>query len=223
MPDLLLCKICGKRRARRACPAVHGDICTLCCGTEREVSLSCPLECPYLQDAHQHEKAIPVPDTDVSNPDIAVTEQFLQSHEELLVFCIFSLLQAALRTPGAVDSDVLAALEALIQTRRTLESGLVYETRAQNAIAASVQRSFSASLADYQKLGEDREGLSRPRPLHQSVSAASNAEIMAVLVFLHRIGQQTQNGRPRGRMYLDLLRHMTPDPRVEERAPSITL
>lgn len=213
MSDLVLCKICGKRRARRACPAVNGDICSICCGSEREVSLSCPLTCEWLQEAHRHEKPIPLAENQLSNPDVAVTEEFVRTHEELLLFCIYSLVQAALRTPNAVDADVIAALEALIQTHRTLESGLVYETRAENSIAASVQRSFAASLTDYQKLRAEREHLSQYR----------NAEILAILVFLHRIGQQNQNGRPRGRMYLDLLQHMIPEPGVEERAPSIIL
>jgi hypothetical protein len=212
MPETVLCKICGKRRARRACPAVNGDICTICCGTEREVSLSCPLECEWLQEAHRHERPVPIDEAEISNPDILVTEEFIGEHEELLLFCIYSLIQAALRTQGAVDTDIVAVLEASIQTHRTLESGLVYETRAENSIAASVQRAFSASLADYQKLRSEREGFSY-----------RNAEILAVLVFLHRLGQQHQNGRPRGRMFLDLLRQMTPESGVEERASSIIL
>lgn len=213
MPEAILCKICGKRRARRACPAVSGDICTICCGTEREVSLSCPLECEYLQEAHRREKPIPVSEQQLANPDVEVTEEFLAQHEELTLFCIYALVQAALRTSGALDADVLAALEALIQTHKTLESGLVYETRAENTVAAALQRAFAASLADYQKLRAERESLSPVR----------NSEILKVLVFLHRMGQQNQNGRPRGRMYLDLLRQMTPEQSVEERAPSIIL
>jgi hypothetical protein len=213
MPETILCKICGKRRARRACPAVAGEICPLCCGTEREATLACPLECEYLREAHRREKPMPLPQGQLSNPDIAVSEEFVRSHEEFLLFCIFSLVQAALQTRGAVDSDVIDALEALIQTHRTLESGLYYETRARNTIAAGVQRSFEASLADYQKLRTEREHLSPVR----------NVEILAILVFLHRLGQQNQNGRPRGRMYLDLLRHMTPEVGVEAQAPSIIL
>jgi hypothetical protein len=213
MPELVLCKICGKRRARRACPAVHGDICTICCGTEREVSLSCPLDCVYLQEAHRREKPIPVSDKQLANPDVQVSEEFLQTHEELMLFCIYSLVQAAIRTEGAIDDDILAALEALIQTHKTLESGLVYQTRPENAVAAGVQRLFAASLADYQKLRAEREALSPVR----------NSEVLKVLVFLYRLGQQNRNGRPRGRMYLDLLRQMTPEQRIEERVPSIIL
>jgi len=190
MQQVVLCKICGKRRARRACPAVSGDICPLCCGTEREATLSCPLECEYLREAHSREKPVEISEAQLAYQDITVTEDFVRSHEELVVFLMYSLAEAALRTAGAVDSDIVNALAALIQTHRTLESGLVYETRPQNALAASIQREFENSLGEYQKLRREREGFSTVR----------NAEIVAVLVFLYRLAQQNQNGRPRGRM-----------------------
>jgi hypothetical protein len=210
MSETILCKLCGKRRARRRCPAVHGDICTICCGTEREVSLSCPLECEFLQEAHRREKPILVDEKELSDPDVPVTEEFLRDHEELLLFCMVSLVHAAMRTASATDADALEALEALIKTYRTAESGLLYETRPVNTIAASVQRALSESLADYQKVRAERESL-----------YFRNAEILAVLVFLRRMGQQNQNGRPRGRMYLDLLKQMTPATAGDERAPSV--
>ncbi len=214
MSEAILCKICGRRRAQRACPAVAGDICSICCGENREVTLTCPLECRYLREAHTREKPIFVDERAMGNPDIVVTDDFIHRHHEMLMFCVFSLYQAAIRTPGAVDSDVIAALNASIQTRRTLESGLLYEHTAENTVAAAVQRSFSASLADYQKVREDREGLS---PLPNSV-------ILSMLVFIQRVGLTNQNGKPKGRMYIDLLRQTAPpDMRVEERAPSIIL
>lgn len=211
MAETILCKICGKRRARRACPAVQGDICTLCCGAEREVSLSCPLECEYLQEAHQHERPIPVSD-EMPNPDISVKEEFLVSHEKLLVFSAFALSGIAANTPGAVDSDVIAALEALIQTYKTLDSGLVYETRAANNIAARVQRDFSDFLKDYEKGERERHGFS-----------LRNSDILTMLVFLHRAGRLNQNGRPRGRMFMDVLRRMGVDAGIKHQSPGIIL
>jgi hypothetical protein len=121
-----------------------------------------------------------------------------------------SLVHAALRTVSATDADALEALEALIKTYRTAESGLLYETRPVNTIAAAVQRAFSESLADYQKVRAERESLH-----------FRDAEILTVLVFLRRMGQQNQNGRPRGRMYLHLLNDMTPATAGDERAPSL--
>jgi hypothetical protein len=214
MPEPILCKICGKRRARRACPAVEGDICTICCGEKREVVFTCPLDCEYLQEAHRRETPLPVADDQISNRDVVVTEGFAAANEELLLFCIYSLLQAALRTtPTATDSDVLAALEALIQTQRTLASGLVYETISENIVAAAIQRSFSASLADYRKLRQEREALSPVR----------DSDVLKTLVFMHRVGQQNQNGRPKGRLYLGLLQQMTPDAGVEQRPSGIII
>jgi hypothetical protein len=210
MSETILCKLCGKRRARRRCPAVQGDICTICCGTEREVSLSCPLECEFLQEAHRREKPVLVDEKELSDPDVQITEEFLREHEELLLFCMVSVVDAALRTASATDADALEALGALIKTYRTAESGLLYETRPVNTIAASVQRALAESLADYQKIRAERESLH-----------FRNAEILAVLVFLRRMGQQNQNGRPRGRMYLDLLKQMTPATASDERAPGI--
>lgn len=160
-----------------------------------------------------HEKPVPIDEAQISYPDVKVTEEFVRDHEELLLFSVYTLVQSALRTPGAIDADLVAALEALIQTYRTLQSGLVYETRAENTIAASVQRRFTDSFAGYQKDLQKREG----------VAGFRDSDVLSVLVFLHRLGQQNQNGRPRGRMYLELLRHMTPDVGVEETAPSIIL
>jgi hypothetical protein len=211
MAQAIICKLCGTRRAKRACPAVSGEICPLCCGEQREVTLLCPLDCQYLREARKHEKTVEVPVEAISNPTVEISEEFLREREELMLFCIYSLVQAALRTPHAVDTDVLESLEALIQTRRTAESGLIYETRAGNMVAASIQQKFSDSLKNYETERQQRESLTR----------YADADIFKMLVFLHRIGQQNSNGRLKGRMFIDLLRGMTPDTGVDERAPSI--
>jgi hypothetical protein len=123
------------------------------------------------------------------------------------------LADAALRTPGAVDSDVQAALAALIRTHRTSESGLLYETRAEDRIAAAVQGLFERSLADYQKTRQEQEGLSPFR----------NAEILGVLVFLERSAISNRNGRPKGRAYIDFVRErLNISPEAEAQSALVT-
>ena len=168
----------------------------MCCGNQREVNIFCPLDCQYLREARLHEKPPAIDPKNLPNSDIRIHEQFLRDHEELVLFCTFTLADAALRTPGAVDSDVLAALAALIRTYRTSESGLVYETRAEDRVAAAVQELFERSLADFQKTRQEKEGLSSFR----------NAEVLGVLVFLERSALTNQNGRPKGRAYIDFVR-----------------
>ena len=213
MAEAISCRLCGKRRAKRACPAVGGAICAICCGEQREVILFCPLECEFLREAHKHEKTVEIAAEEISNRDVEVSEEFIRSQEELLLYSIYSLIQATLRTAHAVDTDVLAALAALIQTRRTAQSGLLYETRAENTVAASIQQKFTGSLKNYE---EERRSI-------ESLSPHSESDVFKILVFLHRIGQQNLNGRPKGRMFIDMLRAMTPDTGVDERAPSIIL
>src|SRR5215813_5720042 len=105
----MACKICETRPPRRFCPAVEDQICSLCCGREREMTFNCPLECEYLQEARKHERPAPVNPDQFPNQDIRVTDKFLRENEALLLQLGRSVMTAALDTPGAVDNDVREA------------------------------------------------------------------------------------------------------------------
>ncbi len=55
-PTPMKCVICEVRTARRHCPGVRGEICSVCCGTERENTIACPFDCTYLREARLREK-----------------------------------------------------------------------------------------------------------------------------------------------------------------------
>ena len=190
------CAICRIRKPRRFCPGVHGDICSLCCGAEREVTVDCPFDCPYLQEARKHEHTDPVNPDEFPNKDIRITEEFLGEHEALLVSAMSSLMLAAFDTPGAVDRDVRDALDALIRTQRTLESGVYYETRPDNALANRIFGATQKGLEDFRKQETESLGMTRTR----------DTDLLRVLVFLQRLELDRNNGRPRGRAFLDSLR-----------------
>ena len=195
-----MCAICKARRAKRFCPGVHGDICTFCCGTEREVSVSCPLDCEYLREARRHDRPVPIDGTEVPHADIRITEKLLANHEELLSSLAGAVAEAALETPGVADRDIRDALEALIRTYRTLEAGVYYETRPDNALARNVCRLVQDALARFRGQEQERLGMSRTR----------DSDILMLLVFLARLELDRNNGRPRGRAFIDLLRTLAP-------------
>jgi hypothetical protein len=195
------CEICRIRKPRRFCPGVHGDICTLCCGKEREVTVDCPFDCPFLQEARKHEHKGPVNPDELPNKDIRVTEEFLEEHEPLLVGAMISLMRAAFDTPGAVDSDVRDTLDALVRTHLTLQSGVYYETRPDNALANRIFSETQTGLAEYRKLETEKYGMPRSR----------DGDVLRVLVFLQRLELDRNNGRPRGRAFLDSLRGFLSD------------
>jgi hypothetical protein len=192
----MACAICQIRRPRRFCPGVRGDICSLCCGAEREVTVNCPFECEYLQEARRHDKPVELEESTIPNRDIRLTDKFIEEHELLTTVAGSALLGAALDTPGAVDQDAREALDALIRTYRTLQSGVYYDTVPTNPLAANLYRMVQGAIADFRQREQQQLGVSRTR----------DADVLGILVFLQRIELDRNNGRPKGRAFLDALR-----------------
>jgi hypothetical protein len=205
----MTCKICGIRRAKRSCPAVQGEICSVCCGREREESLACPLECQYLRAARLHERGEPVNPDAFPNQDIRVTDAFLRENEPLLVALGRATLLAGLETHGAVDNDVREALAGLIRTYRTMASGLYYQSAPDNAIAAEIFRRIQDAAAEFRRAETERLQMTRTR----------DADVLGVLAFLQRLEIDRNNGRKRGRAFLDFLRGQFPEIQARESAP----
>jgi hypothetical protein len=174
---------------------VRGEICSLCCGEEREVTIDCPLDCEYLKDAHKHEKPPPLDPQQAPSRDIEVTERFVQERQDLLGVAGRCLLEAAIETPGSVDSDLREALDALVRTLKTRESGLIYETRPNNPYAAGIQQRFRQKMDDFQERLREQLGMATVR----------DADLLGVLVFLQRVEFTRNNGRKRGRAFVGML------------------
>jgi hypothetical protein len=198
----MACAICARRRPRRLCPGVHGEICATCCGEGREVTVSCPLECEYLREARKHEQGgIGRPDP-LPNLDIRASSEFLKSRQKLLESMVRTLVQTALQTEGVVDLDVRDALAALIRTYRTLATGLQYETRPENRLAAGLYDALQERIAAYRSKETERFGMPRTR----------DNEVLALLVFIQHFEFGSSNGRKRGRAFLDALREFYGEP-----------
>lgn len=187
------CKICEKRRARRHCPGIGGEICPVCCGNERENTIDCPLDCEFLRAARQHEASATV--VEIPNRDVKITEAFIREHEQLVTWMNMALARA-MEKERAVDMDAREALDALIRTYRTRESGLIYETRPPNPYAAALQDSLRNAIQELEK------NMARESGMH----TLRDADILGTLVFLQRMELQHSNGRRRGRAFYDVLR-----------------
>ncbi len=160
------------------------------------MTVSCPLDCEHLREARKHEKGSP-PDADqLPNRDIRVSEELIENNGELLELLSRTLVTAALETPGAVDRDLRDTLSALIRTYRTLQTGLYYQTLPENAVAANIFRAVEGAVDVFRREESERLGMARTR----------DADLLGLLVFLERLELDRNNGRVRGRAFLDLLR-----------------
>jgi hypothetical protein len=194
----LSCTICEIRKEKRFCPAVHGRICAQCCGEQREVTLDCPSDCPYLQQARQHEKPRPADQFDRASLflQVEISEQFTYEREHLLMGLSYALAKAAQADCTLNDRDLIAALSAMgTSYERLVNSGLHYDqpltSTPQQAAAAQVEE----MLKQFREAEQKQLGYSTLR----------DSDVLKALVFLVRLGHGRTSGRPRSRAFIDFL------------------
>jgi hypothetical protein len=204
----LSCAICEERKEKRFCPAVHGKICPQCCGEQREVTLDCPSDCPYLQQAREHARAHTglLDETgqrhrrallaEVEIPDIPITEQFLYASEELILGLTFALAKSARADRALTDRDLIAALSSLAKSYQTLvNSSLVYEHSTTNVAHQAVAREVEIMVREFRAAEQQHIGHARLR----------DSDVLKALVFLLRMGLGRTSGRPKSRAFIDFL------------------
>ena len=195
------CPICEKRKAERFCPAKAEKICAICCGKEREVTIDCLTDCTYLISAHRYESEHPrdIP-ADTPLLDETIPQDVVHTHQQLMAALAFSIAKFCAAQPAAVDNDILAALEALAQTYKTLSSGLIYEKPPQAALPGELYGVLSMFLDEIRKQQAERA----------ASASFKDADVFYLLVFLYRMGLLRTNGRPRSRMFIEFLRSQFP-------------
>lgn len=197
-----LCPICNKRRAERYCPAKGEKICSVDCGTGREVTIDCPSDCGYLLAAHQWEQAHPksIAQRELPFPDVSFAASLVHTHQALLSGIGYTVAAFAHEQASTNDADVFSAAQAIAETYRTLASGIYFEKIPEGLVAAGLY----AALAKFLDEEKQREG-DDPR-----AAKPKDSEIFHLLVFFLRFGILRSNSRPRTRMFLQFLREQMP-------------
>ncbi len=192
------CAICERRKEKRFCPALHGRICPQCCGEQREVTLDCPSDCVYLQQAREHEKPRVANDLDQSLlfPQIEIGEQFIYEQEHLIVGLSYALSKAAKKDHGLNDGDLIAALASMVKTYETyVNSGLHYQTPMTSVSQQAVVAETQQMIKEYREAEQKQTGQTRLR----------DADILRALTFLLRLAYSRTSGRPKSRAFVEFL------------------
>jgi len=194
----LACAICEIRKEKRFCPAVHGRICPQCCGEQREVTLDCPTDCPYLIQAREHEKPRAADQLDAAALflSVEVPDQFMYEHEHLLMGLTFALAKAARADLHISDRDLIAGISGLAtRYERLVNSGLHYE----QPLTSDSQRRVAIEIETMLK--EFREAEQK----HIGYSSLRESHVLKALVFLVRLAHGRTSGRPKSRAFVDFL------------------
>ncbi len=206
------CAICEERKEKRFCPAVHGKICPQCCGEQREVTIDCPSDCPYLLQArqqarehataHAHDERPGPPDREAMFSEIEIAEQFLYEREELILGLSFALTKSARADRSLTDRDLIAAVSSLAKSYQTLvNSSLIYEPQTANLAHQNIAREVETMVREFREAEQQHIGHTRLR----------DSEVLMALVFLLRMGLGRTSGRPKSRAFVDFLLAQFPE------------
>jgi hypothetical protein len=195
------CPICEKRKPERFCPAKGEKICAVCCGTGREVTIDCPSDCSYLLSAHryeeEHQRSLPA---DTPLLDEKIPQDIVYTHQQLMAALAFSIAKFCAVQSGAVDTDVLAAIQALAETYKTLSSGIIYEKPPEAPLPRELYAALVTFVAEVRKQQAERA----------DSAALKDMDLFYLWVFLYRMGLLRTNGRPRSRRFIEFLRGQFP-------------
>lgn len=194
----MACAICEIRKEKRFCPAVHGRICPQCCGEQREVTLDCPSDCPYLIQAREREKPRPADQLDAGALflKVEVPDQFMYEREHLLMGLTFALAKAARADRNMNDRDLIAGLSALTNRyERLVNSGLHYEQPLTSDSQRRVATEVESMLKEYREAEQK----------HLGYSTVRESDVLKALVFLVRLAHGRTSGRPKSRAFIDFL------------------
>ena len=208
------CSICQTRKEKRFCPAVHDRICAVCCGTEREVTLDCPADCTYLQQARSHEKPRSPEELEAAGAElfrqVELSQQFTYEHEPLIVGLCSGIVKVARADKQVQDRDVIGALTNLAHTyERMTRSGLQYEEAPAGVAQVAIVNELHRLIAEYRELEQKHLGYVKLR----------DADVLRALVFLVRMAYSRTSGRPRSRAFLEFLAGMFPEKTSSIAAP----
>jgi len=188
---------------------MHARICPQCCGEQREVTIDCPSECPYLLQARQqgrehaptyNAKALHQPgnaqDREALFLEVEIDESFLYEREELLLGLSFALAKSARAERSLLDRDLIAAVAALAKSYQTLvNSSLIYEPPTANLARQTVAREVETMVRAFREAEQKQIGHTRLR----------DSDVLKALVFLVRLGLGRTSGRPKSRAFVDFL------------------
>jgi hypothetical protein len=210
----LACPICHKRKAQRYCPAQGGNICSVCCGTEREVTIDCPSDCTYLIASRTYGAERKKFDwSKLPFADIKIPSSFAHDHVPLLNALTYTISVFARDNAYTVDTDVMASLQALAESYRTLSSGLYYEKPPDHRLQHELYEKLKAGIEEYKKAEAQ----------NANAALVRDGDIRDALIFFTQLGATYLNGRPKGRAFLDMLRKQIRPEELTKPASNIVL
>ncbi len=221
----MLCAVCHQRKAKRACPALGQQICTVCCGRKRLVEISCPSDCGYLTTARTYPPAVIQRQQELDRSMLLPLLKGL-SERQARVFLMLAAVTSRHQPDTLhklVDEDIAEATGALASTLETAAKGIVYEHQPTSLVAARLNAELKTVVDEVVK----NAGSALERDAALALRRLEHAAKMMVTVRSAAAPHSGAPGRLADNEFQQLLaRVLTPPPGAEhapEAAPASSL
>ena len=155
-----VCPLCRRRRARRTCPALEREICTVCCATKRLTEIRCPADCRYLASAQSHPPAVVQRRQERDARFLLPIVAGLEPRQYELFFFVQQVLHGIARAGRLPldDRTVRESAEALAKTYETASKGIIYAHQASSPPAERLSQELKPLLDDPPAAGGPKAG-----------------------------------------------------------------
>ncbi len=154
------CPLCSKRPTKRSCPALHQEICAVCCATKRLVDIQCTDDCRHLEAGQRHPAAIVKRQIDRDVTLLMATVGRLSEQQLQLLFLLQSMVLSYQPDGLArlVDHDVALATAALASSLETASKGVIFEESTTSTVAEGLRRTLKPVIDEITKNSDSRAG-----------------------------------------------------------------
>jgi hypothetical protein len=122
----------------------------VCCGTKRQVEISCPPDCGYLMAAQAHPPASVRRQQERDLAFLMAMREGLSATQSDLFWAVLTFVAGLRADPlvKIVDEDLADGAAALAATHETADRGLIYEHRPQSLVAQRFVTDLKTFLAN---------------------------------------------------------------------------
>jgi hypothetical protein len=154
-----------------------------------------------LIQAHRYEREHrqPLAAVDIPFTDTEIERGTIYEQQALISGLAHALVKFSDEHHALTDLEALAALTALGETYRTLASGIYYEKPPEAPLPALLYAALAALIQQY-----------KTQTAEKTIATPKDSAIFAVLVYAARLCRTATNGRPRARIFLQLLHAGSP-------------
>ena len=201
------CCLCDQRKAKRHCPAKNTLICAQCCGEKRILQIDCPESCQYLKAGRERE----VDDFGkrIRNLDQAAQERsrrVLAEHQDAVAYLEYTIAHERILSRDLTDKDVVRAIDVLLNTYKTEDKGVLYETTSEDLRVESLRRELRTIIESLRNpQGKEGKGIVDPQIARLTLSGTIGClEYIRSLISVFMEDRHSSTG------YVDFLARVTP-------------